>query len=98
MEEQIKIKSEIKEINIDNDKIYLRKSKLGSWKIVHPIKNPDNSINWKNLIAGGNWKNLIMISILVAIILFCLYDWSNAIKTANECLNKTIEVNKDFLK
>lgn len=77
----------MEKIEINNESIYLKKGK--TWKVVYPYKNEDGSINWKNLISGGNWFNLVKIGILVIVILLCLNDWSTAIKTANECLNQT---------
>lgn len=82
----------IKEIEIEGEKISLVKNHFG-WKIVHPIKDSNGKIIWKNLIAGGNWWKLLTIFGSVIILLLCLYDWANAIKTANTCisqLNKSI--------
>ena len=42
----------IKEIEIEGEKIFLKKSFLG-YGVVHPIKI-DGKINWKNLLAGGS--------------------------------------------
>lgn len=78
---------EIKEVIIENEKIYLKKNRFG-WKVVHPIKI-DGKINWKNLISGGNWWNLLIILIIILIILGCVNEYSNAVRTANECLNYT---------
>jgi hypothetical protein len=76
----------MEKIKIGEEDIYLKKGK--TWRVVYPYKI-DGKINWMNLISGGDWFNLVKIGIIVVIILFCLNDWSTAIKTANECLNKT---------
>jgi hypothetical protein len=91
----------IKQIEIDGEIIYLKKS-LESWKIVHPIRNDisisiydkvnkkinwDN-IHWKNLICGGNWLNLVIIAIIISIVLGCLYEYSTAVNLLNKCLEK----------
>lgn len=84
----------IKEIEIDGEKVYIKKSGLG-FKVVKPIKLDINlpfrkgNINWKNLIAGGSWYNLIGIGVVVISVVLILLDYSHAIKTANECLNQT---------
>jgi hypothetical protein len=82
---------EIKEIEIEGEKIYLKKNKLLGWGIVHPTKE-NGKINWKNLIANGSWFKLIILAIIIIIILGCIYEFRTAINIANECLNKTIEV------
>jgi hypothetical protein len=74
------------------DKIYLKKGMFG-WKVVYPIQNEDLSINWKNLISGGHWINLIIIGLIVLIILGCIYEYSEAVDLANKYLNQ-IFVNK----
>lgn len=79
---------DIKEIVIDNEKLYLSKGKLG-WSVVHPIKI-DGKINWKNLVAGGSWWKLGGIIFIVLIILGCIYEYSQAVEIANNCINNTI--------
>jgi len=77
-------KHEIVEVN--GEKIYLRKGFLG-WNVIYPNKI-DNKIIWKNFIAGGSYWKLLGITIIVAIILGCIYEYSNALNVANECLNR----------
>ena len=76
----------LKRIEIEGEKIYLNKSKWFGWKVVKPIRNEDGSINWKNLLIGGSWFNLIFVILIIAIVLGCVYEYSIALKTANECL------------
>jgi len=83
-----------KEVKIDGDTIYLKKSSSG-YRIVYPIKI-NNKINWKNLIAGGNWFNLIKIGILVAVILIATNEYASAVRTANECLANSISITLPF--
>ena len=60
----------IRTIELDGEKIHLRKStlfKMG-WNVVHPVKNDDGSINWFNALCG-NYKglvNLIVIALIVS--------------------------------
>ncbi len=74
----------IEEVEVNGEKVYLRKTFLG-WNVVNPIKI-NGKWNLKNIIAGGNWYKLIIVAGMVIIILFCLYDWANAIKVARQCL------------
>ena len=75
---------EIKEIEVEGKKVYLVK-RGDNFKVVYPIKI-DGKINWKNLIAGGSWWNLL----LVALILFLLFGLANEylsnLKIASACL------------
>ncbi len=81
---------EIKEVNMDGEIVYLKKGLLG-WSAVRPIKI-DGKINWKNLIAGGSWRNLLVVGFIVLVLLGSIIEYTGALKIANECLNKTIEV------
>lgn len=82
--EDILKKYNIKEIEIEGDRVFLKKSKLFNWSIVHPYKI-DGKINWKNLLAGGNWWNLLFVALIVAIIWGCIFEYTVALKSLNEC-------------
>lgn len=59
-----------KVVEISGEKIYLKKGLL-DWKVVHPWKNEDGSINWFNFTTGG-WGNLIqvLIYIIIAVVIY----------------------------
>ncbi len=76
---------ELKDISKE-EKIYFKKGFFG-YKIVYPIKI-NGKINWKNLIAGGSWIKLILLIAVVLLILGCVWEYSNAVNIANECLSK----------
>jgi hypothetical protein len=61
----------IKEVILDNEKIYLTKDMFGH-RVVNPIKNSDGSLNWKNLILG-NRKVIIFTIIWLLIMGFIFY-------------------------
>jgi hypothetical protein len=82
----------IKKVSVDSETINLKKSILGNWKVVYPIKNEDGNWNFKHLITGNSWWNIIILVILIGIIYGCINEYSTAVNLANECLNKTIEV------
>lgn len=75
----------IEKVVINQEQVHLKKDSLG-WHVVHPIKNEDGSINWKNLIAGGSWGKLILIIIFVLICLGAIHEVSSVYKIANDCL------------
>lgn len=78
---------EIHKIYLKDEKIHLAKGFLG-WSVVYPIRNDDGSINWKNLISGGNWFKLIGIGLFVLLVIGAIIEYKTAISIAVECLDK----------
>lgn len=58
------------------------------FRVVHPIKNIDGSLNWVNLLTGGGWGNLIKMILIIAIILFICWAYKHDVKTLTECCQK----------
>lgn len=75
----------LKEIKIDGERIFLKKNWIG-WKVVNPYRI-DGKINWKNLLIGGSWINLIVVMIMSLLLLGSIYEYYSLWKTATECLN-----------
>ena len=84
----------IKEIEIDGERISLKKSGK-NWRVVKPRKI-DGKINWKNLLTGGSWWNLLGIALIVILIIGCISEYSIALKTANDCLLKDRLIQEGF--
>lgn len=61
---------EASQVSID-EKIYLKKDWFG-WRVVHPIRNDDGSINWFNLILGSKANVAFLIIILLIGFVFYL--------------------------
>ncbi len=59
--------------------VYLKKDGK-NYRVVHPIKNDDGSINWFNLITGGSLKNLIVVGVVVLILIGLLFEYSSNVK------------------
>lgn len=76
----------IKEIEIEGEKIYLRKDMFG-WRVVNPIKNSDGTFNWKNL-WFGNRKVIIFTIIWLLIMAFIFYG-------VNEMLSSCKDMSKN---
>ena len=72
----------IKEVNIDGERLFLKKSKTG-WRIVYPIKI-DGKINKKNLFLGGSWWNIVKIGLLIGAILFVTWAYSHDIEAVKQ--------------
>ena len=79
----------IKELEIEGERVFVKKSKIFGWGFVKPYKI-DGKINWKNLLIGGSWLNLIKVGIFLAILAGCIHEYSTAVKVANECLNNSV--------
>jgi len=77
-------KNKIEELILNGDRVFIKKSKYFGWKVVYPY-NIDGKINWKHLIAGRSWLNLLIVALIVGIILGCIYEYSVALKSLNEC-------------
>lgn len=84
--------NDIKEINIEGERIFLKKNNLLGWAVVNPYK-VDGKISWKNILIGGNWVKFGITLLIIGAFLFCLYDYSMALKVANECLVNTQPIN-----
>jgi hypothetical protein len=78
----------INKIEIDGEKIYIAKSNLFGWGIVHPNKNDDGSINWFNTLTGGSYIKLISSIIIILIISGFLYEYSSNLKYCAEIMSK----------
>jgi len=63
-------------IELENEVLYLKKSKIFGWSLVYPIKI-DGKYNWKNILLGGSWHNLFKILLVVGIILFIAFSYKH---------------------
>jgi len=70
-------------IKLNNEEVVLKKDFSG-WRVIYPIKNPDGSINWKNLLIGGSWFNLIKVILIVGIIVFIIYSYKHDIQATKD--------------
>jgi hypothetical protein len=78
------------------DKLYSKlieeEGKFYRKRRVYPYLNREGKVNWFNALTGGTWLKLGILISIIFLILLMLYDWSNAIKVGNECLNQTIKL------
>jgi len=80
------MKYNIREFQINGDSVYLKKSKIFGWNVVHPIKIK-NKINWKNLLVGGSWIKFLIYLFGILFLLGAVKEYSQAVKIANACIN-----------
>jgi len=78
----------MEKIIIEDEEIYLKKSKWFGWGVIKPYKI-DGKINWKNLLIGGSWIKFGIMAVIVIIILGCIDEYTTALRIANECLSNT---------
>jgi len=72
-------------INLGYKQVYPIRKELDKPIIEKPLRINWNNINWKHLITGGTWFNLIAILLIVGIILGSISEYSNAVRLANKC-------------
>jgi len=61
----------------EKEDIYLKRDWAG-YRIVHPTRNADGSINWLNLLVGGR-RNLVFLIVVLLCIGFLLYAYEHDI-------------------
>lgn len=83
---------EIKNIEIDNEKIYLKKSNFFGWGVVYPWRNEDGSINWFNLLTGGAWAKLILVALIVFLIVVLMFEYVNNINNLISCFEDILKL------
>ena len=82
----------IKRVEIEKEKIYLKKSNFFGWSVVYPYKNEDGTANWFNLLTGGTWAKLILVILIVALILIAIAEYSKNISTLISCFDDPIRL------
>ena len=65
-------------------KVFLKKEG-DSYRVIHPIKNEDGTLNWFNILTGGSWRNVILVSVIIIILLGLLYEYSSNMQILLDC-------------
>jgi len=86
------MKGEIEEIIVKGETIYLKKDFLG-WGIVYPVRNKDNSINWKHLLIGGSWVNFFLMAIIILIFMIFFYEAIHNLQILLDCFDNPVNLN-----
>lgn len=71
--------------------VHVIKDKLFGYRLVHPIKNKDGTINWFNLFTGGSWGNLIMVIVICAFLVSLVIIYKNDVSQLVECCNSACD-------
>ena len=74
----------IEKVVINQEEVYLKKDKFG-WRVIHPIKI-NGKVNWRNLLVGGSYWNLLKVGFLIIAISFLIWSYSHDIEAVrNSC-------------
>ena len=76
---------DIKELNIEGERVFIKKSDIFGWGIVNPYKI-DGKLNWKNILIGGSWIKFGVLMMTLLIIAGAIQEYSTAVEMANECV------------
>lgn len=76
--------SEIHWIQINGEELAVKQQGT-NFRVIHPWKNKDGSMNWFNLLTGGSWINVIATAAIVALILGVTYEYSTNINRLLDC-------------
>ena len=61
----------MEKILVNGEVVNLKKGMFG-YRVIHPNKNDDGTINWINLLVGG-WGNLMQLLFILFVLLSLLY-------------------------
>ena len=86
---RMKMFEKLNRVCLNGDLVYLRKARSG-WRVVHPIKNEDGSINWFNLLTGGSWWNVLFVCVVVFLICFAIWEYTHNIEILMSCFDNPI--------
>jgi len=75
----------IHKVSIDSKDVFV--SQRGdNFKVVKPLKNEDGSWNWFNLMTGGSWWNIAIVTFIVVIVLGLLQEYSSNIRLLQDAV------------
>ena len=77
---------EIKELNIEGERVFVKKSNMFGWGFVNPFRI-DGKLNWKNILIGGSWIKFGLLIFILLVIAGVAQEYSTAVSIANECSN-----------
>ena len=75
----------MKEIEIEGERIFLKKNKYLGWSVINPYKI-DGKINWFNFLTGGNWIKFGITLGFIILLLLAISEYYSLFKVATECI------------
>lgn len=79
----------IKWITLDDKDVAMRKS-FDGWRVVYPIKNKDNTLNWKNILISGSYWNFIKFLAFILFVLLFYYVYAHDTAICRETVKRDI--------
>jgi hypothetical protein len=73
------------------DDLYIKKDRFG-YHIVHPIRNEDGTINWKNFLIGGDWFKFITFIIIFILVIFMAWSYFEDTSACRELMENPYEI------
>jgi hypothetical protein len=70
-----------------DEKHHLRKVK-DEYRIIYPIKDSKNNMNWKNFLIGGRWSNLFIIIFILILLFYLSWGYKQDISAWEEYVEK----------
>jgi hypothetical protein len=80
--------AKMKDVEKIREGLYIKKS-FDGYRVIHPIKREDGTINWFNLFTGGSYWNWVKLAIILIIIYFMTWSYLRDIRVCRE-LTETI--------
>lgn len=84
--EDVGLSNKIKIIEVDGDKVYLKRGLFKSWRQVHPFKDDKGQVIWRNVLGSPEnllWTVVLAVSFIVMFILFKIQT-AEIVNTLNE--------------
>lgn len=71
--------------------VCLKKS-FDGYRVIYPYKNEDGSLNWRNIILGGNWWKFIKVMLVILVILVACYSYARDTRVCRELISDPCQV------
>ena len=75
---------EIKELSIEGERVFVKKSNIFGWGFVKPAMIYGKR-NWKNILIGGSSIKFGLLIFVLLVIAGVTQEYSTAVNIANEC-------------
>lgn len=80
----------MKDVEKIREGLYVKKG-FDGYRIIHPWKNEDGTINYKNLLCHGSYWNLLKLGFILFILLGLSYGYYHDVKVYKEAYEEMIQ-------
>ena len=78
-------------IEIEGQEVFLKKGEK-KIRVVYPIRDLDGKINWRNLIAGGSWWNLVFLAVIISLGIGLMWEYSTTVNMLLDCFQDPMKL------